>query len=588
MEKPKGYFEGGGRLPVDNWGTPLRDTLSEADIRLELGEINPKLAGFLASDGVRYQRPYEEISSRIGEQITENRLETWKKFFQDLGLLWVDDGTLHLTRFGHVVANAYADARRETEQERLKIAAAAVRVLGRQQLLNPTTLNRGYPADCDVLPYRAIWSAINRLGSLHWEELHRVMLRVMKQDQLEGAIERIEQAREKPGYDPSDPNNATENLGEPVYPDADQATRRNTPWFSAAGFGGLLIDREPINGRRSFTPLGALLIPAELAEPRSWEEFGNDQAAWFGYLSEAIDAASEALDEEELIASHLDDEDEVYLEVQKLLTVDQAPGVLFVGPPGTGKSWYARQIAVKLTNGRASRVREVQFHPSYQYEDFVEGYVPDPEKGFKLADRHLLEMIALADKVDGPVVLVIDEFSRTDPSRVLGETMTYMESSLRGVQFYLPSGRRISIPANLVFLATMNPEDRSVDELDSAMDRRWAKVNLAPDQKTVRKFLTENSAPARLIGAAIDLFVALQDHIEVGHAFFRTVKDKPSLERLWESQILPLAKKRFRFDQGALREVEALWAECLGKIDLAVAQSAESDEPQNPPANEET
>ena len=132
-------------MPIDNWGTPLRDVLADADIRLEVGEINPKLTGFLANDGHPYQRPYREIIAQVGE-ITENRVETWKKLFQDLGLLWVDEGTLHLTQFGHIVSNAYADARRITEQERMKIAAAAVRVLGRQQLLNPTTGNREYSA----------------------------------------------------------------------------------------------------------------------------------------------------------------------------------------------------------------------------------------------------------------------------------------------------------------------------------------------------------------------------------------------------------------------------------------------------------
>lgn len=116
------------------------------------------------------------------------------------------------------------------------------------------------------------------------------------------------------------------------------------------------------------------------------------------------------------------------------------------GAPGTGKSWCARQIAIKMTGGDRHRMREVQFHPSYQYEDFVEGYVPKGSTGFTLRDKHLLEMIQVANAIDGPVVLVIDEFSRTDPARVLGEALTYMEGSLRGVDFRLPSGRSVSIP----------------------------------------------------------------------------------------------------------------------------------------------
>jgi 5-methylcytosine-specific restriction protein B len=174
----------------------------------------------------------------------------------------------------------------------------------------------------------------------------------------------------------------------------------------------------------------------------------------------------------------LQDNDAIYQDFVRLTQDDQAGGILLVGVPGTGKSWYARQIARKLTGGDATRVREVQFHPSYQYEDFVEGYVPDPSVGFRLADKHLLLMVEMAQKTEGPVVLIMDEFSRTDPARVLGEVMTYMEGSMRDTPFYLPSGREVRIPRNLIFLATMNPDDRSVDEIDEAMDRRWSKGHL--------------------------------------------------------------------------------------------------------------
>jgi len=214
-------------------------------------------------------------------------------------------------------------------------------------------------------------------------------------------------------------------------------------------------------------------------------------------------------------------------------------------------------------------MREVQFHPSYQYEDFVEGYVPDPKEGFRLADKHLLEMADMARSTDGPVVLIIDEFSRTDPARVLGEAMTYMEGSLRGVPFYLPSGRKTTIPKNLIFLATMNPEDRSVDEIDAAMDRRWAKVSLEPDPNKVRDFLVENGVSEALRAPILQFFADLQSRLEIGHAFFRSVKGRESAVRLWDTQLKYVARKRFRFDADSLQEVEALWAQCMEAMDAA-------------------
>jgi 5-methylcytosine-specific restriction protein B len=291
-------------------------------------------------------------------------------------------------------------------------------------------------------------------------------------------------------------------------------------------------------------------------------------------------ATSSGEEEPELppYTTELGDEDEVLQEVRHLIEDDNWGGVLLQGAPGTGKSWYARQIAIKLTGGERRRIREVQFHPSYQSEDFVEGYVPKGSAGFVLRDKHLLEMIEVAKNNEGPVVLVIDEFSRTDPARVLGEAMTYMEGSLREVDFSLPSGRKVSIPKNLVFLATMNPDDRSVDEIDAAMDRRWAKIHLKPDVDRLRDFLTANHVEGALFGAIVEFFVALQEHIEIGHAFFRTVRDLASLERLWERQLQYVVKKRFRFDPEAQASIGNLWTACL------VAGEAPSAAPEAPAA----
>jgi 5-methylcytosine-specific restriction enzyme B len=262
------------------------------------------------------------------------------------------------------------------------------------------------------------------------------------------------------------------------------------------------------------------------------------------------------------VVSAIGDDDEVLLEVRLLIEQDGWGGVLLTGVAGTGKTWYARELAIKLTGGDPRRIREVQFHPSYQYEDFVEGYVPDGKQGFRLADKHMLQMAEVAKNEEGPVVLVIDEFSRTDPSRVLGETMTYMEGSKRGIDFYLPSGRRVNIPKNLFFIATMNPEDRSVDEIDAAMERRWAKVELKPDPRKLKYFLEKNGAAPAIVKAAMDLFLALQGYLEIGHAFFCTVKDRESAARLWNNQLRYVIHKRFRFDSDTRKEIEDLWTTC--------------------------
>ena len=105
--------------------------------------------------------------------------------------------------------------------------------------------------------------------------------------------------------------------------------------------------------------------------------------------------------------------------------------VIFQGPPGTGKTFVARRIA-QWYREQGGDYQVVQFHPSYTYEDFVEGFRPAPagdgQVGFDLAPGPLRSMAQQAqDNPDATFILVIDEINRGNVAKVLGELYFLLE-----------------------------------------------------------------------------------------------------------------------------------------------------------------
>jgi len=413
-------------------------------------------------------------------------------------------------------------------------------------------------ANSDMFPYWTLFHVMRESGDyITKDELARFVFKTKRMEEIPTLLRTIDAYRRDiiAGLEESA---LTEKYGAPLT----GAIAQPKYIMGRAGVQQGIIEQQDDIYR--INPSYLNFVDELLSTPPTFEDL--DEQSWIREYGQALDVNGDASEWQEPL---IDDTDPIFHQVTTLLHSDKFAGVILIGPPGTGKSWYARQIAIKLTAGDPARLREVQFHPSYQYEDFVEGYVPDTQGGFRLDDKHLLSMCTKASqsKSGAVCVLVIDELSRTDPARVMGEAMTYMESSLRGVSFSLPSGRRAFIPPNLIFLATMNPEDRSVDDIDAAMDRRWGKVYLAPDVAVLRSFLTEGGMSPESMGQIADFFVWLQPHFKLGHAFFRTIRDNDSLKRLWNNQLQFTFGKAFKYDPETLKKISDRWAEMMQKLE---------------------
>ncbi len=202
--------------------------------------------------------------------------------------------------------------------------------------------------------------------------------------------------------------------------------------------------------------------------------------------------------------------------------------VVLYGPPGTGKTRLARLAATEFAG---NRVTHTTFHPSYGYEDFVEGYKPvDSNAGLALKRENGVFLRVCKAAREAPQhnhVLVIDEINRADLPRVLGELVTYLERDKRDCEFVLPTSRKpFSVPPNVFIIATMNTADRSVAHLDAAIRRRFEFRELRTDHELV----AGEVGPLDLRTVLEVLNSRVRDQLgpdfEIGHSYF-LLDDKP-------------------------------------------------------------
>ncbi len=207
--------------------------------------------------------------------------------------------------------------------------------------------------------------------------------------------------------------------------------------------------------------------------------------------------------------------------------------------------------ADSMTTGAMTRVT---FHPSYTYEDFVEGFRPveQAEGGLvlRLEDGVFKRVCRAAQgNPEQPFLILIDEINRGNVAKVLGELITLLERDKRGLSVTLPQSKEsFSIPPNVYVLATMNTADRNIKLLDAALRRRFAFIELMPDAELLR---------GATVGAlALDDFLdELNRRIaesegrekQIGHSYLlqggQAITDPDEFAQRFREEILPLLQE---------------------------------------------
>ena len=238
--------------------------------------------------------------------------------------------------------------------------------------------------------------------------------------------------------------------------------------------------------------------------------------------------------------------------------------IILQGAPGVGKTYAAKRLAYSMMGEKdQNRVMMVQFHQSYSYEDFIEGYRP-AANGFVLNKGAFYKFCKTAEMDDeNEYFFIIDEINRGNLSKIFGELFMLIESDKRGIQLQLLySGEKFAVPKNVYIIGMMNTADRSLAMLDYALRRRFAFYEMRPsfDTNGFREYRMSLGSEkfdhlincVESLNNVIAADESLGDGFCVGHSYFCNLTAEKvtnrALSAIVEYELIPLLKE-YWFDE---------------------------------------
>ena len=240
--------------------------------------------------------------------------------------------------------------------------------------------------------------------------------------------------------------------------------------------------------------------------------------------------------------------------------------IILQGAPGVGKTFTAKRLAYSIIGAKnPDRVQMIQFHQSYSYEDFIEGYRPT-ENGFTIKKGSFYKFCKLAEDDDeNDYFFIIDEINRGNLSKIFGELFMLIEKDKRGIELQLLySDENFSVPPNVYIIGMMNTADRSLAMLDYALRRRFSFFTMkpgfnAPGFQAYQDSLKSDDfnkliACVKQLNSKIAEDISLGEGFCIGHSYFCSLTPETvntqTLSSIVEYELIPLLKE-YWFDEPA-------------------------------------
>lgn len=213
--------------------------------------------------------------------------------------------------------------------------------------------------------------------------------------------------------------------------------------------------------------------------------------------------------------------------------IQNKKNIILKGAPGVGKTFMADRLAYSYMGEKDdSRIQFVQFHQSYSYEDFIEGFRPKEDgDGFEKKTGPFVKFARKASEDQSrPYFFIIDEINRGNMSKIFGELMMLIEMDKRGKSInLLYSNDPFSVPDNLHIIGMMNTADRSLALLDYALRRRFAFIDIKPafNLRAFNDYIasyTNSDEVEHVISTIKELNQEIRNDLgagfEIGHSYF--------------------------------------------------------------------